>query len=241
MDGAEFFNPGEAGESYDPQAFERFKDQIKANAQFFAALQKGEKKQKEKEDKLFVILMKFIKANQKSAIVLLAARLLEQNIPASFILSIILLGNDEIQQELKREVGDLLSLPRAKDIQIQEQYASESGSQSKSQSAGQFSLMSRLSDHTLPLKIRLEIDAWAKGMFEAGAAAPFKVLETVLDNAGVIKQVVIDACANIMEDFVEGAGGENLPYDKYFGFCELLLRGIMNKLKEQIENQKELN
>jgi len=93
MSDFEFFGGGDVAESYDPAAVERFKERIKQNAQFIAALQQQEKKQKGKDDALFQILLKWIKKNQNRGIMLLVAKLIEFNVPAGFILALLLLGN----------------------------------------------------------------------------------------------------------------------------------------------------
>lgn len=234
MDGFEFFQPAEGGEAYDPAAFERFKDQIKKNAAFMARAKRDEQRQKIKEDRLVALLLKFIKNNQRSAILLLAARMLEENIPASFILPIIILGNDEVAEELKKEMQiDAASL-------LEGPPAPENASESSTPQAGEFSLTTQFGDASLPLKIKAEVDAWGKGIWQAGSAVPFRVLETALDKEGNVKKIVIDSAANVLSDFVDDQKGPQFPYDTYFAFCEFFMQGIMKCLREQIENQKEL-
>lgn len=222
MAGPEIFSPTEGGESYDPAAFEQFKERIKKNAAFIAAAKKSEQKQKEKEDKLAKILLRFIQQNQKSAILMLAAKLLEENIPPSFILAIIILGNEEVMMELKKEAN-------LEPAQIPQNLV-----------PGEFSLIAEFSHNALPLKLKAEIDSWGKGIFEAGSAVPFRILETAIDKQGNIKSIVIDCCANVLQDFIEGNGIQPEPYDTYFSFCEFFAKGVFAALKKQIENQKEL-
>ena len=225
MSDLEFFNPSEGGESYDPAAFERFKEKIRKNAAFIAALRKGEQKQKQKEDRLAKILLKFIQSNQRSGILMLAAKLLEQNIPASFILSVILLGNEEVQLELKRETQS--DMP-----QLESQ---------KSADTSEFSLIIRFGDASVPLKIKAEIDEWGKGILEAGSGVPFRILETALDKEGAVKKVIIDCAANVLDEYLAQNNMPDFSYDTCYSFCEFLMRGLMKKLREQIENQKELD
>lgn len=222
MSDLEFFNPSEGGESYDPAAFERFKEKIKKNAAFIAAARKSEQKQKQKEDRLAKILLKFIQTNQKSGILMLAAKLLEENIPPSFILAIILLGNEEVQIELKRETQ--LDAPQLE----------------APQSATEFSVATRFADSSLPLKVKAEIDAWGKGILEAGSAVPFRVLETALTADGHVKKIVIDCSANVLDDFLAQNNAKEITFDSCFSFCEFLMQGVMQQLQKQIENQKEL-
>lgn len=225
MSDLESFQPGEAGESYDPAAFERFKERIKKNAAFIAAARKSEQKQKQKEDRLAKILLKFIQTNQKSAILMLASKLLEENIPPSFILSIILLGNEEVQIELKKQTQQ--DLP-----QIEAPVTS---------TVTEFSLVTKFTDKTLPLKVKVEIDSWGKGILEAGSTVPFRVFETALDSQGNIKKVVIDCAANVLDDFLAVNGAKEISYDTCYSFCEFLMKGVMKYLQKQIENQKQLD
>lgn len=227
----EFFRPGEAGESYDPAAFERFKQQMKASAAFIAAARKSEQKQKEKEDKLAKILLKFIQTNQKSGILMLAAKLMEENIPPSFILAIILLGNEEIQAELKKEISGLAQIEAPK---------AGTGEKDEAKIPSEFSLAAKFENPALSLKVKAEIDSWGKSIFEAGSSVPFRVLETALNPEGNIKKVVIDCTANVLDDYLASNKMPQVEYDTCFSFCEFLMRGIMQALKKQIENQKEL-
>lgn len=225
MDGSEFFSPSGASESYDPAAFERFKEQMQQSAAFVAAVRKGEQKQKQKEDKLAQILLKFIQSNQKSNIVMLAARLLEENIPASVILAIILLGNEQLQREVDQ------ALP---------QIAAGQDGVPKVESTT-FSIMERVTDSSMPLRIKIAIDEWGKGIWEAASAIPFRLLETALDKEGQIKKVLTACTANVLADFMETAPEVKSNYEVYLNFCEFLMQGIMKRVKEQIQNQKELH
>lgn len=226
MSDFESFSPASASESYDPAAFERFKEQIKKNAAFMAAARKGEQKQKQKEDRLAKILLKFIQSNQKSGILLLAAKLLEENIPASFILSIIILGNEELKKETE------LALPQGE----------TGGTTTSDAMPSEFSLMPKFENHALPLTLKAAIDDWGRGIFEAGSSAPFRVLETALSKEGVIKSAVVNCTAQVLGDFLEVSNAQPQPaYETLYSFCEFLMRGVMKQLQHQIENQKELN
>lgn len=229
MSDFELFRPGEGSESYDPAAFERFKEQMKKNAAFMAAARWQEQKQKEKEDKLAKILLKFIQTNQKSGILMLAAKLLEQNIPPSVILAIILLGNEEVQAELKKEISAEMK-----------QIEGPLSSQPPPSDTPAFALVPKFEDQSIPLKVKAEIDDWGKGIFDACSAVPFRVLETVLDKEGNIKKIVVDCCANILDDYLASNGIPQILYDSCFSFCEFMIRGVLQALKKQIENQKEL-
>lgn len=215
MSDLELFTAGEGGESYDPAAFERFKEQMKKNAAFIAAATKSEQKQKQKEDRLAKILLKFIQTNQSSGILMLASRMLEENIPASFILSIIILTNEEIREEVANEIKSAPNAPTET-----------------------FSLMPRIDDPTIPLRLKVEIEKWTNDIWESASAAPFRMLETALTKEGAIKQVAIDCAANVLDDYLAKHQLPEFTYNNCYSFCEFLMKGIMNGLQKQIENQK---
>jgi len=102
MGDLEFFGgPDQGGESFDAAAFERFKERMKRAAAQLKAQQKTEQKQKKTEDELIKILIKFIKSGKKKDLLLLVTRLLEMNVPAGFIVSLLVISNKDIQEELK--------------------------------------------------------------------------------------------------------------------------------------------
>ena len=104
----------------------------------------------------------------------------------------------------------------------------------------EFSLAAKFENPALSLKVKAEIDSWGKSIFEAGSSVPFRVLETALNPEGNIKKVVIDCTANVLDDYLASNNMPQVEYDTCFSFCEFLMHGIMQALKKQIENQKEL-
>lgn len=222
----ESFNAGQAPESYDPAAFERFKEQIKKSAAQMAAARKDEARQKVKEDRLAAILLKLIKSNQKRGILLLAARLMQENIPPSFILAIIVLGNHDIAEEMRQELAQLAPVPGAE--------------ATADHPTSEFSLIAQYGDAAAPLTIKAELDMWGKGLLETASAIPFRILETCLDSQGNIKNILIDASANVLDDFLETNGQPEVAFESAFSFCKFLMEGIMKAMQRQIENQKSL-
>lgn len=222
MSDFEVFSFNEAGESYDPAAFERFKEKVKKNAKFVAALRKSEQKQKQKEDVLLKILMRFFQKNQSRGVVLLASRMLEQNIPAAFVLAVIILGNEELQKEAQNVL--LLNKP---------QNAGAGGADKT-----EFSLISAFRDESIPLKLKAEIDEWGRGLLEAGLTQPYRLLETALDHEGNVKRIVIDCMANVVQEFLEKSAMQNLSYETTFSFCEFLSHGVLKRVKTELENRR---
>ncbi len=215
-----FFSADNRGESMDPAAFERFKERMAAAAAQLKALQKQEQKQKKKEDELIKILLRFIQTGTKRDIMILVSRLLEQNVPAAFIVSLLLINNEDIQKEL----GVKLFLPGA----VEEEKATAL----------------TLPDHymkgeIIPLKIKIAIDAWAHEIVERSQEYAHRVLETVLDRDGLVKLVVLQLGVFCLRDYLEEEG-IRIDYDLMKGFVELMLEGILKKVEEEFKNRKRM-
>ena len=228
MAGLDFFGGFEdsEGAGLSAEAAEKFQEQMRANAVHIAALQKAEKKQKKEEDRLIKILLKFIKKHNKPAITLLIARLLEQNVPAAVILSIILLGNKDVQDE----VGVKFQLPEGM-LTEEQALADYKGSKDK--------VLAFFSDKVLPLKIRITLDLWGKNLWQAMEAYPHKVLNTILLGSK-IKESAIRLVTFIIRDYLEQEKVEG-DFSKIEGFARTVLEGLIQKLRDKIEETREID
>jgi hypothetical protein len=264
--GLEDFIGFEQNSAMDAAAFERFQERVKAAAAQIQASKKEEKKRKKKEDELVKILLKFIKSSDKKDLVLLISRVLEKNVPANFILAIILLGNEEIQ----REIGEYLSTPKAKpevlepnpakrgnepEPAAQELSASETGIPEER------SLVFFQTDQTMPLKVRIEIDKWIRDLIFQASETPQKLLaraydvtisannestENIFDNNDksstsnlVVTKPLTLLVAHVIFNFLKQNGIEE-DIVKMKEFAEFLLNGILNRIKEDLGKRKEL-
>lgn len=271
----EEFQGFEQGDKMDAASFEKFKERMKAAAAQIQAIKKEEKKRKKKEDELVKILLKFIQHSQKRDLVLLISRSLEKNIPANFILAIVLLGNEDIQ----KEVGEFLMLPGMKE-QIEATMNARAGQDAQGHAQGTngaqavqgaHSLMFFQDDASLPLKVRIEVDHWMSNMLYQASESPGKLLSTAYDyieieeedpesnNAGSdeneessifgeektknLKKIVCKQltrlASHIIYDFLKQNGIEE-DIVKLEDFAEFILKGILEKTREDIENRKEL-
>ncbi len=210
------------GEGMDAAAFEKFKERMKAAAAQLKALAAGEQKQKKKEDELIKILLKFIKTGHKKDLLLLVLRLLELNMPAGFIVSLLLISNRGMQEDLGLKmlpVGPEHSLPEDSDMEtLPDQY---------------------LEGSVLPLKVKIAIDAWLNEITRRAADNPERVLKTVLDEAGIIILPVTQLAVFCLRDFLEEQGIDT-SYDRLKDFMDLMIEGIIKKTREQFENRKQL-
>lgn len=216
----EMFGGVEDSGQIDEASFEKFKERIKAAQAHIKALQKGEQKVRKKEEKLIKILTRFVKSHQKKDIMLLIARLLEQNIPPIFILSVVLLGNEDVLEE-------------------DEKKALLTGATSESQQAETMSLANLDKDQLLPVKLKVRIDEWLKSILQAALENPHRLLQTVLDVEEQIKLPLIQLCAFILRDYLE-QNKEEADYEKLKEFSDFFMSGIIKKASQKVLEQKEL-
>lgn len=245
----ESFFGSEGGEGMSEGALEALREKMAAAAAQMAAARKEEGKQKKTEEELLRILYKFVKTSQKQELVLLISRVLEQNIPANFVLAVILLGNPDIQNE----VGKFLMLYGTAS------HATETLPGDNISSEQEKSLIFFTSqDYSLPLKIRIELDHWVKNMLFQAQEKPEKLIKTAYkvemhelpkeyeweesqyETKITTKTILIQLITYVIRDFLT-QNAQDEPYDKLYDFAEFLLNGILTKTKEEFENRKLLN
>lgn len=216
----------DSGEGMNEASFELFKEKMKAAAAQMAASKKEEGKQKKKEEELLKILLKFIQNSQKKELVLLISRALEQNLPANFILAIILLGNEEIEEA----IGNYLKLQAGPDAQEK-------------------ALIFFKEDETMPLKIKIELDIWMKNLLFQAEENPHRLvknsydIEILEDEDGRISEeksmkiILIQLTAHVLKEFLDSKNFPN-DYDSIMDFAEFSLKGILQKTEENLKNRK---
>ncbi len=225
-----FFGREDRGDTMDPAAFERFKERMAAASAQLQALAAQQQKQKKKEDELVKILLKFIQTGQKRDIMLLILRLLEQNVPAAFIVSLLLISNSEMQEALGVK---LLAAP----IQDEQNFRSTNHKNGSKETE-------TLPDHyfhgaVLPLKIKIAIDIWTQEIIQRSEEYAHRILQTVLDADGLIKLPVVQLGIFSLRDYIQQENIK-LDYDILKNFVSLMLENIIKKVKEDFETRKRL-
>lgn len=251
------------GEGMSEAAFEAFKEKMKAAAAQIAAIRKEEGKQKKKEEELLKILLKFVKNSSKKELVLLISRVLEQNIPANFILAIILLGNDEILKEvghfaLLTDSGRPESSHNSQAPQNSHNHSSQAEHQKSDHPQSTALIFFSQYDETMPLKIKIELDNWIKNLLFQAEENPQKLLRNAYDvemrelpkewdfeeskyeKIETIKPVIIQLLTFVMRDFLE-QNKLSQAYEKLYDFAKFIFTGILNKTKESLDDRKILN
>lgn len=234
------FETGEVSES----ALEELRERMRAAAAQIKAIRREEKKRKKKEGELVQILLRFIQTSHKRDLVLLISRALEQNLPANFILAIVILGNEEIQQA----TGQYLALPPGMEEEVEvEVEASDKALTFFSQK-----------DKSLPLKIKIQLDYWLKGVMAQAEETPQKLIKnayeiqyTKIEDSSslgrsqyeekkVFKEIIGRLAAFVIHDYLKQNDIEE-DFDKIHNFANFVMKGIVEKTAENLDKRNLLN
>jgi hypothetical protein len=237
-----FSGADQGGEGFDPAAFEKFKERMKAAAAQLKAIQASEQKQKKTEDELIKILLKFITSGKQNDILMLVLRMLEMNVPAGFIVSLLLISNAEIQQELNIHLlpspDQFAEMETAHNLAEIKQRKEHPGQQTHIE-AGLIPA-DYMVNKVLPLKVKIAVDAWVKEILRRTNEDPQKILQLVFSPDGTVNLTTSQLATFCLRDFLESEGIKT-EYNKLKDFTELFLGKILNDVQEDLKNRKELN
>lgn len=214
------------GEAHDPASFERFKQRMKAASQQIQAQQKQEKKQKKSEDELIKILVRFIRSGASNEILQLVTRLLEQNTPAGFVLSLLMIAYSDIQKEM-----GVLLLPTPK-------------SNEQNPLEGDFEEQSnlpaiRMGDATIPLKVQIAITNWIAEIGKRVAENPHKTIKTVMDQENKVNHTCIQLASFCLRDFM-ATKEVKTEFGKIKEFVKYFLTDLLHAQIKQLDERKDL-
>lgn len=229
----------DSNEPMSESAFEALKERMRQAQAQIAAIKKEENKQKKKEVELIHVLLKFIQSSQKKDLVLLVSRVLEKNLPANFVLAVILLGNRDIQNE----VGQFLMLK---------------GPENETENSK--SLVFFQEDQTLPLKAKIELDQWLKTLLYQAEESPHKFIKSVYSvekfkikneedyfssevrykTIKKLQESLIKLISYVTKDFLSQMQ-INESTERSDQFAEFILAGIVKKTEELLENRNLLS
>lgn len=219
---------GEGG-GVSAEAVEHLREQMKKASSAIKAIQREEKKRKKKEDNLAELLIKLIKGGGASQGTLtLIVQLLAENIPAAFILALLIIGRDDI----KEEAGEDLKLKNYDDPEkkmIAGEKIDLTSEERKIFKKKEKELEDLDDEEVLSPSMRKEIAIWGEAMLAAGFSAPHKTLATVLDENKNIKAPVVQLATFSLRDYFEHHGVEH-DYDEMWEFSAAVLRAVMTKL-----------
>lgn len=243
-----FFGMEGGGEGMSSEALEKLQERMREAAAQIAAIRREEKRHKQKEDELIKILLHFVRTSHKTELILLISRALEENIPANFILAIILLGNEEIQ----KQVGARFLLPEG--MGEREMQMLNAGEMATADDKSLIFFSEK--DESMPLKVKIELDAWIKSLIAQAEDTPQKLIKTVYkiefieeesDNyfygekkvtqKKSIKHIIIQLAAYIINEYLNGKGIEE-NFETTRNFAQFIITGIVQKTEESLDQRK---
>ena len=213
-------------------AREAFREQQRAAGQQLKALQKGEQKKKKKEDKLAKIITALLqKKSKRSDLAMAAAEVLALNIPPTFVLSAILLGDQDSQKELSMTIieddkglasemqldpGDLIAL-----------------------SGNDLSYM-MTDDEVQTVSLHNELVPWAQMMYVQAKNAPLRMLQNArTEEDNDTQPVLIELMILTQRYFLEDRG-LLLPSENLKTLSAIIMRKIFEKIQANIDRLQRL-
>lgn len=184
------------------------------------ALQKQEQKARKQEGSLIKILIQFIQKQDQRDITNIIVKLLDQNIPAQFILSMLMLVFTEIrpimlgQEEFTKDTKLALTGPSIADME-QALLAVD---------------VKEFHAETLPPQAKIDLNQWIKEVRDISEQQREIILERVF-RGNHVNSTAIRLMMVVMERYLVGHKIKG-HHQRLGDFCTFVLQGIMKYLKE---------
>ncbi|MDD5179527.1 MAG: hypothetical protein PHY86_04675, partial [Candidatus Gracilibacteria bacterium] len=167
------------------------------------------------------VIGRFLQTHRNTAVTLLIARCIEQNVPAGFILGILAL----VEPEAREEFAALLGSEAVKLLDTKRE-AEEVATKA-------------LTANELPSHVKRAIDAWAEGLFAFGMTQPIRLLTTARSPEGELFPSLLQLSAFILEQYLEGEK-VILQHENAREFAKLILSNLLEKIENQVSQTGEL-
>lgn len=203
----DFFGLDNADGQMSQEAAEKFREQMRKSAAAGKAIAGHHAQQKKKESKLAHIFVKFLQSKGQSDIVFLIVRLLEQNVPGAFILSMLLISDTELEKDLEIDLKE------------------------KAQSQLPENMLEQIDDETLPSNVKAELNAWGFEILKSGLMLPNRTLQAVLTPDQKLKSIILDLLVYSLDEYFDRHG---LTFDdeKLKQFALISIQSVLIKLRE---------
>lgn len=218
-----FGGASEGSEGMSEAAMEAFREQMRAAAQQVKQLQKGEQKRKKKEEKLAALLTQFLQRKSgRSDLAFLAAHVLALNIPPAFVLSVLLLGDRESQQELTMAAKE-------DDKGLEVEVVSGEVIKNITLDEDELALL-RTEDEAQSQLIIDEVLVWIEILYIQARNDQIRIIRNGYDEEHRIQPSISEYMSAVMKHFMTD-NGMNIPPEN----IETLTRNILHKLFSALE------
>lgn len=202
-----FFGLDNADGQMSQEAAEKFREQMRKSAAAGKAIAGHHAQQKKKEGKLAHIFVKFLQNKGQSDIVFLIVRLLEQNVPGAFILSMLMISDPELEKDLEIDLKE------------------------KAQTQFPENMLEQIDDETLPGNVKAELNAWGFEILKAGLMLPNRTLQAVLTPDQKLKSIILDLLVYSLDEYFD-RHGLAFDDDKLKQFALISIQSVLIKLRE---------
>ncbi len=228
MSDLENFSPSEGGgEGMSEAAMEAFREQMRAASQQLKQLQKGEQKRKKKEEKLAKLLTQFLQRKSgRTDLAFLAAHVLALNIPPAFVLSVLLLGDRESQQ-------DLTMAAKEDDKGLEVEVMSGETIQNITLDEDELALL-RSEDVQRSQLIIDEVLVWMGIMYMQAQNDQIRMIKNGYDEDHRIQSSLIEYMNAVMKHFVTD-NALNIPGENITALVDAILKKIFGTIEENLE------
>ena len=222
----------QGGEGMSEAAREAFREQQRAASQQLKALQKGEQKKKKKEDKLAKIITELLqKKSRRSDLAMAAAEVLALNVPPAFVLSAILLGDQESQKELSMTI-----------VEDDKGLATENQpdlSDLITLSGNDLRYM-MTDDEVQTINLHNELIPWSQMMYVQAKNDPMRMIQNAkVEDDEKTQPVIIELMMLTQRYFLEDRG-LLLPADNLRTLSEIIMRKIFEKIQANVDRLQAL-
>lgn len=200
--------------------------QFQAQAAAVKKLWIEEKKARGKDDKVANIIIKFLKDPGRTKFFIVLAKLVSQNVPSEFLLSILAL----IDSESQKETGLLLT----------------AGSQNKAlsgqteQTALAPQIQTKENFKKLPPELKKDIDNWTNNIYQVGLKMPGRVLRTLITKERRIFEPFFQLGAFVLQEFLNKHQIEN-DFADVSDFITAVFTSILKKYKQILDKKQREN
>ena len=192
---------------------EAFQEMMRESAKAAAAIGAHQAAQKSQEDKLFQLLLRYLKDPAKSDIVFLVIKLLQENVPGAFVLAMLSISDPQMEEELSKEFETI--------------------------SAEDSSLSTFAGEAFIPDSIKKVLNAWGDSISKAGLLMPGKTLQGVLTPDQKLKSLVLDILQFSLEEYFHRHGLE-FSEEKIRQVALLSIQMVLIKLREVSQSKSDI-
>lgn len=220
------------GEGMSEAAMEAFREQMRAASQQVKQLQKGEQKRKKKEEKLAKLLSQFLQRKSgRGDLAFLAAHVLALNVSPAFVLSILLLGDRESQQ-------DLTMAAKEDDKGLEVEVVPTEVIQNITLDEDELALL-RTEDEIRSQQIIDEVLVWIEIMYIQARNDQMRIIKNSYDENQQVHAVIGEYMSAVMKHFTSD-NGVSLPPENLELLAQNILRKIFSNLQDNMEKIQQL-